>query len=80
MRAVASFGNDPTKIEIILPPGDPQVMLAEVATKPNFQLFGTAFSYSYPEEELAEAPCSAGEHLNRDWCSVLLPRSSQRHD
>lgn len=56
MRAIASFGDDPTKIEVILPPGDPQLMLAEVATKPNFQLFGTAFSYSYPEEELAKRP------------------------
>jgi len=53
IRAVASFGNDPTKIEIILPPGDPQVMLADVATRPDLKLFGTAFSYSYPEEELA---------------------------
>jgi hypothetical protein len=53
IRAVASFGDDPTKIEIILPPGDPQVMLADVATRPDLQLFGTAFSYSYPEEELA---------------------------
>ena len=36
MRAVASFGDDPTKVEIILPPGDPHVMLAEVTTKPAF--------------------------------------------
>lgn len=54
IRAVASFGDDPTKIEIILPVGDPKVMLAEVATKPSFQLFGTAFMYSYPAEELAK--------------------------
>jgi hypothetical protein len=56
MIAVASFGDDPTKIKVILPPGDPQAMLAEVATKPDFQLFGTAFSYSYPEEELSKRP------------------------
>jgi hypothetical protein len=56
IRAVASFGDDPTKIEVILPPGDPRVMLTEVATKPNFHLFGTAFSYSYPEEELGKRP------------------------
>lgn len=56
MKAVASFGDDPTKIEVILPPGDPQVMLAEVATKPDFQLFGMAMFYSYPEEELAKRP------------------------
>ena len=56
MRAVASFGDDPTRIEVILPPGDPQVMLAEVATKPNFQIFGTAVSYSYPDEELVKRP------------------------
>ena len=52
IRAVASFGDDPEKIVVLLPPGDPQLMLSEVATKPNFQLFGTAFSYSYPDEEL----------------------------
>jgi hypothetical protein len=63
MKAVASFGDDPTKVEIILPPGDPQVMLAEVATKPDFQLFGTAFSYSYPEEELAKRPAQPANTL-----------------
>jgi hypothetical protein len=63
MRAVASFGDDPTKIEVILPPGDPQVMLAEVATKPNFQLFGTAMSYSYPEEERAKRPAQPANTL-----------------
>jgi hypothetical protein len=63
MRAVASFGDDPTKIEVILPPGDPQVMLADVATKPNFQLFGTAFSYSYPDEELAKRPAQPANTL-----------------
>jgi hypothetical protein len=63
MRAVASFGDDPTKIEIVLPPGDPQVMLADVATKPNFQLFGTAFSYSYPEAELAKRPAQPANTL-----------------
>src|SRR5579862_4228234 len=56
MIAVASFGDDPEKIEVILPPGDPQTMLAEVATKPNFQLFGMALSYAYPDEELAKLP------------------------
>lgn len=54
MRAVASFGDDPTKIEVIFPPGDPQIMLAQVATKPNVQLFGTALSYSDPADELAK--------------------------
>ena len=63
MKAVASFGDDPTKIEVILPPGDPQVMLAEVATKPSFQLFGTALSYSYPEEELARRPTQPANTL-----------------
>ncbi|HUA17738.1 MAG TPA: hypothetical protein VMB25_03270 [Bryobacteraceae bacterium] len=63
IRAVASFGDDPTKIEIILPPGDPQVMLADVATKPNFQLFGTALSYSYAEQELAKRPAQPANTL-----------------
>jgi hypothetical protein len=63
MRVVASFGDDPTKIEVILPPGDPQVMLADVATQPNYQLFGTAFSYSYPEEELAKRPAQPANTL-----------------
>src|SRR5262245_2912149 len=63
MRAVASFGDDPTKIEVVLPPGDPQVMLAEVAIKPNFHLFGTAMSYSYPKEELTKRPPHPGNTL-----------------
>ena len=63
MRAVASFGDDPEKIVVVLPPGDPQVMLADVATKPNFQLFGTAFSYSYPEEELSKRPAQPANTL-----------------
>jgi hypothetical protein len=63
IRAVASFGDDPTKVEIILPLGDPNVMLADVATKPNFQLFGTAFLYSYPEEELARRPAQPANTL-----------------
>ena len=63
MRAVASFGDDPEKIVVLLPPGDPQVMLADVATKPNFQLFGTAFSYSYPEEELGKRPAQPAKTL-----------------
>jgi len=60
---VASFGDDPTKIEVILPPGDPLVMLAEVATKPNFQLFGTAFLHFYPEDELAKRPAQPANTL-----------------
>lgn len=63
MIAVASFGDDPTKVEVILPPGDPQIMLAQVATKPNFQLFGTAFSYSYPADELAQRPAQPANTL-----------------
>jgi|CZKX01.1.fsa_nt_gi hypothetical protein len=63
MRAVASFGDDPEKIVVLLPPGDPQVMLAEVATKPNFHLFGTAFSYSYPDEELGKRPAQPANTL-----------------
>src|ERR1039457_4674753 len=63
MRAVASFGDDPEKIVVLLPAGDPKVMLAEVATKPNFQLFGTAFSYSYPDEELAKRPAHPANTL-----------------
>lgn len=63
MRAVASFGDDPEKIVVLLPPGDPQVMLAEVATKPNFQLFGTAFPYSYPDEELGKRPAQPANTL-----------------
>jgi hypothetical protein len=63
IRAVASFGDDPTKVEIILPIGEPNVMLAEVATKPNFQLFGTAFTYSYPDEELAKRPAQPANTL-----------------
>lgn len=63
MRVVASFGDDPTKIEIVLPPGDPQVMLADIATKPKFQLFGTALSYSYPEAELAKRPAQPANTL-----------------
>src|SRR5579872_4986859 len=54
MKAVASFGDDPTKIEVILPPGNAHAMLAEVATKADFQLFGLAVSYSYTEDELAK--------------------------
>jgi hypothetical protein len=61
MRAVANFGDDPTKVEIILPPGDPHVMLAEVTAKPDFQLFGAPLSYSYPESELAQPTRSACE-------------------
>jgi hypothetical protein len=63
MRVVASFGDDPTKIEVILPHGDPQVMLPDVAAKPNFQLFGMPFSYSYPEEELAKRPAQPANTL-----------------
>jgi hypothetical protein len=63
MRAVASFGDDPEKIVVLLPPGDPQVMLADVATKPNFQLFGTAFSYSYPDDELGKRPAQPANTL-----------------
>lgn len=63
MRAVASFGDDPARIEVILPPGDPQLMLAEVATRPNFQLFGMGLSYSYPEEELAKRPAQPANTL-----------------
>src|SRR5258708_25819947 len=36
--AVASFGGDPEKLKVILPLGQPEKMLAEVSTKPNFQL------------------------------------------
>jgi hypothetical protein len=63
MRVVASFGGDPEKIVVLLPPGDPQVMLADVATKPNFHLFGTALSYSYPEEELSKRPAQPANTL-----------------
>src|ERR1039457_3918845 len=56
MVAVASFGDDPEKVKVILPPGNPEIMLAEVTTKPNFQFFGTALSYAYPDEELARLP------------------------
>jgi len=63
VRAIASFGDDPTKIEIILPVGDPKIMLADVATKPNFQLFGTAILSSYPEEELARRPAQPANTL-----------------
>jgi hypothetical protein len=63
MKVVASFGDDPTKIEVILPPGDPRVMLGEVATKPNFQLFGMALSYSYPEDERAKRPAQPANTL-----------------
>jgi hypothetical protein len=63
MRAVASFGGDPTQIEVILPPGDPQVMLADVATKPNFQLFGTGFLYWYPDDDLAKRPAQPANTL-----------------
>lgn len=61
--AVASFGDDPEKIEVVLPPGDPSVMLADVTTKPNFQLYGTGFSYSYPAEVLATLPRQPGNTL-----------------
>jgi hypothetical protein len=61
--ATASFGDDPTRIEVILPPGDPQVMLAEVSTKPNFRIFGAAVSYSYPEEELKKRPIQPANTL-----------------
>jgi hypothetical protein len=63
MRVVASFGDDPEKTVVLLPLGDPQVMLADVATKPSFQLFGTAFSYSYPEEEISKRPAQPANTL-----------------
>jgi hypothetical protein len=63
MIAVASFGDDPEKIEVILPPGDPEIILADVTTKPNFQLFGTALLYSYPGEELARLPAQPANTL-----------------
>jgi hypothetical protein len=63
IRAVASFGDDPQKIVVVLPLGEPQTMLAEVATKPNFQVFGTALSYSYPDEELAKRPAQPANTL-----------------
>jgi hypothetical protein len=63
MRAVASFGDDPEKIVVVLPPGDPQAMLAEVATKPEFHLFGAALSYSYPDEELGNRPVQPANTL-----------------
>src|ERR1700683_1119527 len=63
MRAVASFGDDPEKIVVLLPNGDPQVMLAADATKPNFQIFGKAFSYSYPDDELSKRPAQPANTL-----------------
>ena len=49
---VASFGDDPTKIEVILPPGDPQVMLAEVATSDSFKTIQRAvFVDALPESD-----------------------------
>jgi hypothetical protein len=61
--AIASFGDDPKKIRVILPVGQPETMLAEVSTKPNFQLFGMAVSYSYPQEELAKLPAQPANTL-----------------
>jgi hypothetical protein len=53
IRAVASFGDDPEKVELSLPPGAVPEMLAEVAMKPQFQLYGMSVRYSYPDETLA---------------------------
>lgn len=63
MRVVASFDDNPEKVIVILPLGDPQVMLGEVTTKPKFQLFGTAISYSYPDEELGKRPAQPANTL-----------------
>lgn len=56
IRAVASFGDDPSKVEVVLPIGDVRQMLSEVSTKPQFQVYGMSLRYSYPEEVLATLP------------------------
>jgi hypothetical protein len=56
IRAVASFGDDPSKVEVVLPIGDVRQMLSEVSTKPQFQVYGMSMRYSYPEEVLATLP------------------------
>lgn len=53
IRAVASFGDDPERVEMSLPSGSVPEMLAQVAMKPQFQIYGMSVRYSYPEEELA---------------------------
>ena len=56
IRAITSFGDDPEKVEIVLPPGDVKAMLSQVATKPQFQLYGMGARYSYPDNVLATLP------------------------
>jgi hypothetical protein len=56
IRAIASFGDDPEKVEVVLPPGDVREMLSQVATKPQFQIYAMGFRYSYPSDVLASLP------------------------
>jgi len=56
MVALAAFGDDPEKIDVILPPGDPQEMLGSVQTKPGFHVYGLSFFYSYPPDTLETLP------------------------
>jgi hypothetical protein len=56
LRAIASFGDDPEKVEVVLPPGDVREMLSQVATKPQFQIYGMGLRYSYPSDVFAGLP------------------------
>jgi hypothetical protein len=56
IRAIASFGDDLSQVEVVLPIGDIRQMLCEVSTKPQFQVYGMSMCYSYPEEVLATLP------------------------
>jgi hypothetical protein len=63
MRVVASFGDDPEKVELSLPPGAAPEMLAEAAMKPQFQLYGMSVRYSYPDEALGARRSGPGNTL-----------------
>jgi hypothetical protein len=56
IRATACFGDDPEKVEVVLPTGDVREMLSQVATKPQFQIYGMGLRYSYPSDVVADLP------------------------
>ena len=69
IRALASFGDNPDKVEVVLPVGDVREMLAQLATKPQFQVYGMGIRYSYPDDVLAGLPAGPANTL----VEVALP-------
>jgi hypothetical protein len=63
IHAIASFGDDPSRVEGGLPMDDINQMLSEVSTKPQFRLCGMNMHYSYAEEVLATLPPMPGNTL-----------------